>query len=90
MSEFKHFRHKITGNVAQLPAQYGELFKDVLTEVDPNEDDCVDCGFKPDDEQPEPVDVVEEDEPEVHILPLQEPEPTRTRRKVSTRSDTVE
>lgn len=89
MSDFLHFRHSVTGKVAKLPAQYGRLFKDVLTEVDPNEADCSDCGFKPDDEQPAPEDVVV-DEPEVHILPLEEPAPRRSRRNASTSTDTVE
>lgn len=82
MSDFKHFRHTITGKVEKLPAQYGRLFKDVLVEVDPHEAECVDCGFRePEGEADFPQ---SNEDPEVTILPLSEPEPVRPRRKART------
>ena len=84
MSQFKHFRHKITGQVKKLPSQYGSLFRDVLEEVDPSEANCVDCGFR--EPEGEPEFPQSNEDPEVTILPLEEPSPRRSRRK----ADTVE
>jgi len=82
MAEFAYFKHKITGNVSKLPARYGALFKDVLEEVDASEHNCVDCGVPPVEEP--------EAEPEIRILPLEEPAPRKRTRKVQPRTDAVE
>lgn len=79
MADFAYFKHKITGNVAKLPAQYGALFPDTLEEVDGSAYSCVDCVV------PDPV-----EEPEVKILPLEEPAPRKRGRKVAPSDNAVE
>lgn len=80
MAAFKTFKHKLTGEVKTLPAQYAALFPDVLTEVDPREAHCTDCGVQPVEETPAP---------EVEEVPtFKEPEPRR--KSVLRRNDAVE
>lgn len=79
MTGFKTFRHAITGEVKTLPENYGVLFSDVLTEVDPSEERCLDCGVQPVEEEPEPV---------VEVAAFEEPEPRR--KSIRRRDNTVE
>lgn len=53
MTEFKYFRHALTGKIGSYPEDFGDLFYDLFTEVDPNEAECVDCWIKPEDESDE-------------------------------------
>lgn len=39
----KNYKHKITGIVASLPDTYGDLFSEVLVEVDEDEN-CTTCA----------------------------------------------
>ena len=48
--EMKNYKHKITGIVARLPETYGDLFPEVLVEVD-EEENCTTCVIP---EAPEP------------------------------------
>jgi hypothetical protein len=50
MSEFKYFRHVLTGKVGRYPENFGDLFSDTFIEVDSDAADCVDCWLKPEDE----------------------------------------
>ena len=51
MTEFKYFRHAITGKVGYYPEDFGDLFYDTFIEVDSNAADCVDCWLKPEEDE---------------------------------------
>ena len=48
----KNYKHKITGIVARLPETYGDLFSEVLVEVE-EEENCTTCVL-PEADKPEP------------------------------------
>ena len=48
----KNYKHKITGIVASLPETYGDLFPEVLVEVD-EEENCTTCVI-PEADKPAP------------------------------------
>lgn len=51
MTEFKYFRHTLTGKVGYYPEDFGDLFYDTFIEVDSNAADCVDCWLKPEEDE---------------------------------------
>lgn len=61
MTEFKYFRHMLTGKVGFYPEDFGDLFYDTFVEVDSNAADCEDCWLKDDDNDERELETVPDD-----------------------------